>query len=157
MGSFGLHALKATTGTAKKAAAATVFSMRKSLAGDRDYDARRLLGQLGDPRLDGRLEQFAHLVGGLALARCVTEEHGGGREVRQAQVAGLGDVPAGFPQPVGGVLSSALGRRDVVDPYIGLRRRRGRGRRRWARGGDGGGGNRRLVVVRVARAHRLEP
>ena len=61
MGSFGLHALKATTGTAKKAAAATVFSMRKSLAGDRDYHARRLLGQLGEPRLDGRLAQFAHL------------------------------------------------------------------------------------------------
>src|ERR1700752_3621113 len=56
MGSFGLHALKATTGTAKKAEAATGFSMRKTLAGDRDYHARRLLGQLEDPRLDGRLE-----------------------------------------------------------------------------------------------------
>src|SRR4029077_13643578 len=50
-GSFGLEGLKTRTGTAKKAAAATVFSMAKSLAGDRHDHARRLLGQLGDARL----------------------------------------------------------------------------------------------------------
>src|SRR5215510_3493186 len=64
-----LQALKATTGTAKKAAAATGFSMRKSLAGDRYDHARRLLSQFGDPRLHRRLEQLAHFVGGLVLAR----------------------------------------------------------------------------------------
>src|SRR6478752_1338713 len=97
-GSFGAHALNATTGTAKKAAAATVFSMAKSLAGDRYHHARRLLRQLGDPRLHRRLQQFAHFVGGLVLARRIAEEHRGGRDLRQGQVAGLGDVPAGLTQ-----------------------------------------------------------
>ena len=38
------------------------------------------------------------------------------------QVAGLGDVPAGLPQPVGRAFRRALHRRDVVDPHLGLRR-----------------------------------
>ena len=43
-----------------------------------------------------RLEQPAHLVGGLLLARRVAEVHGGGGDIRRSrQVAGLGDVPAG--------------------------------------------------------------
>src|ERR1700759_2898449 len=57
-GSFGLHAAKTTTGTANTAATATGLSMRKSLAGDHHDHARRLLGQLGDPRLHRRLKQL---------------------------------------------------------------------------------------------------
>src|ERR1700682_4649084 len=56
MGSFGLQALKARTGTANKAAAAAVLIMGKSLAGDRHDHARRLLGQLGAPRSPGRAQ-----------------------------------------------------------------------------------------------------
>src|SRR5262245_39955045 len=80
-GSFGLHALNATTGTAKKAAAATDFSMAKSLAGDRHDHSRRLIGQLRDPRLHRRLQHLAHRVGGLVLARRIAEEHRGARDL----------------------------------------------------------------------------
>src|SRR5689334_4590518 len=152
-----LHALKATTGTAKKAAAATVFSMRKSLAGDRYDHARRLLCELGESRLHRRLQQLAHLVGGFVLAGRVAEEHRRRRDIRQGQVAGFGDIPAGFPQLVGGGLGRALGRRDVVHPHVGLRRGGRRRRRCRGRGADGAGRDRgRLVALGVARTHRLE-
>src|SRR6476620_5069696 len=153
-----LHALKATTGTAKTATTETGLSMCKRLTGDRHDHARRLLGQLGDPRLHGRLEQLADLVGGFVLARRVAEEHRGARDLRQAQVAGLGHVPAGVPQPSRGAFGDTFDRRDVVHTHVGLRRRRGRDRRCRARGADGcGGDRRRLIAVRVAGAHRLEP
>src|SRR6478735_5926978 len=153
-----LHALKATTGTAKTATTETGLSMCKSLTGDRHDHARRLLGQLGDPRLHGRLEQLADLVGGFVLARRVAEEHRGARDLRQAQVAGLGHVPAGVPQPIRGAFGDTFDRRDVVHTHVGLSGRRGRGRRCRTRGADGcGGDRRRLIVVRVAGAHGLEP
>src|SRR5512139_1143605 len=82
-----LHALSASAGTANTAAAATVFSMAKSLAGDHHDHARRLIGDFGDARLHRRLQQLADLFGGRALACRVAEVHGGGVDVRQLEVA----------------------------------------------------------------------
>ena len=130
-------------GSAEKLRAATKTAL--------DDHARRLLCELGESRLHRRLQQLAHLVGGFVLARRVAEEDRGCRHRRQCQVAGLGDVPAGFPQLVGGVFGCALGRRDVVDAHVGLGRRGCRRRRCRGRGADGAGGDRRrLVALRVA-------
>src|SRR4029077_19226293 len=104
-----LHALKATTGTAKTATTETGLSMCKSLTGDRHDHARRLLGPLGDPRLHGRLEQRASHVGGFVLPPRVPEEHRGARGLGHVQVSGLGNVPAGVPQPVRGAFGHAFG------------------------------------------------
>jgi len=63
---------------------------------------------------------LADLIGGLPLARRVTEVDGGRGHPVEGEVPGLGDVPAALAQPVGGVLGCTRGLGDVVDPHVGL-------------------------------------
>ena len=99
--------------------------MLESLSRHRHDDAWRLLGQFGRPRLDGRGQQLADLVGGLLLTGRVAEVDGGRGHPLDGEVAGLGDVPARLAQLVGRVLGGARRLGGVVDPDVGLRGRRG--------------------------------
>ena len=73
---------------------------------------------------DRRLQQLAHRVGGVVLARRVAEVHRGGRDVGSARLPDSVTFQPACREPVGGALGHALVRRDVEDPHVGLARRR---------------------------------
>src|SRR5271165_4602936 len=125
----GEHAARARAGTENQTAATVAgLTMAESLSGHRDDHPRRLVGERGNAGRNRRLQQLAHLVGGLLFARRITEEHCGLGHIGEAEVADVGHVPSGLLEPVGGAARHALVGRDVVDTHVGLPR--GRGRRR---------------------------
>ena len=119
-----------------------------SLAGDRHDHARWLLGQFGRPAVppgawsSWPTSSAASRSPGASLKNTVVAVTS-----VEGEVAGLGDVPAGIPQPGRGALGGALGLRDVVDPHIGLAAGAGDADVVDGRRGGGHGGDRRLVGV----------